>query len=297
MRRLPPLNAVKSFECAARTGSYVAAAAELQVTPAAVSQQVRQLEEFLRLKLFVRHNNRIVLTDAGQAIFAGVSPALEDIAAIAQRVMTGSSRSKLVVSVIPSLAECWFMPALAAFIAERPGMRIDLRVESEPFDFASGEIDLRITYGVAHGSGLRMIPLFRDVVQPLCAPELAAQLSLQDADDSQFIHTSWGPDFASHPSWNDWFAHHLPVRRVDSSKGHRAGSSQFAIDFARRGLGIALGQNALASEDLRAGRLVTMASGTLPLGEDYFAVIPGAKLRKTGVAPLIEFLKTRAPRR
>ena len=295
MLKLPPLNALKYFECAARTGSYVTAAAELNVSPAAISQQVRNLERFLKRKLFTRLNNRIVLTDAGLAIQAGITPALEDIAALTHRVLAGSSRSKLVVSVIPSLAECWFMPAFAAF-AEAAAFRIDLRIENDPVDFANGEIDLRIGYASAPYPGLQAVPLFRDAVLPLCHPSLAERLSLRSADDSLFIHTNWGEDFASHPSWDEWFSAFLPARKVDTAKGHRVGSSQLAIDFARRGLGIALGQRALSQEALRAGELVALDENVLPLGHDYCAIYPRAKARKGGLLQLTDYLKTRAPR-
>jgi LysR family glycine cleavage system transcriptional activator len=296
MLKLPPLNALKYFESAARTGSYVTAAAELNVSPAAISQQVRNLETFLKRKLFTRLNNRIVLTDAGQAIQAGVSPALEDIAALTQRVLAGSSRAKLVVSVIPSLAECWFMPALADFAQAAP-LRIDLRVENDPVDFAGGEIDLRIGYASAQYPGLQSVPLFRDEVLPLCGPELAAGLSLTNADDSLFIHTSWGQDFGSHPSWDEWLARYLPNRRIDPAKGHRVGSSQLALDFARRGLGIALGQRALAQEGLESGTLMALDPQALPLGHDYCAFYPRARARKAGLLPLTDYLRTRAPHR
>ncbi len=293
--KLPPLNALKSFESAARTGSYVTAAAELNVSPAAVSQQVRNLERFLKRKLFTRLNNRIVLTDAGLAIQAGITPALEEIAALTNRVLAGSSRSKLTVSVIPSLAECWFMPAFAEF-AEAAALRIDLRIESDPVDFADGEIDLRIGYASAQYPTLQTVPLFRDVVLPLCHPALAERLTLRNADDSQFIHTSWGEDFASHPSWEEWFSSFLPSRRVDPAKGHRVGSSQLVIDFARRGLGIALGQRALSQEAVQAGELVVLDENALPLGHDYCAIYPRAKARKAGLVQLTDYLKTRVPR-
>lgn len=294
MLKLPPLNALKYFESAARTGSYVTAAAELGVSPAAISQQVRNLEGFLGRKLFTRLNNRVVLTDAGQAIQAGVSPALEDIAALTQRVLAGSSRAKLVVSVIPSLAECWFMPALAGFM-ETTALRIDLRLADDPVDFAAGEIDLRIGYASAHYPGLASVPLFRDEVLPLCDPVHAVRLSLEQTDDSMFIHTSWGQDFASHPSWDEWFARHMPLRRIDPAKGQRVGSSQLALDFARRGLGIALGQRALAREMLAAGTLVALDERALPLGHDYCAFYPRSRARKSGLLALIDDLRTRAP--
>jgi LysR family transcriptional regulator, glycine cleavage system transcriptional activator len=290
MPALPPLNALKSFEVAARTGSYVAAAAELNVSPAAISQQVRNLERFFRRKLFTRFNNRIVLTDAGQAIQAGITPALEDIAAFTRRVLAGSSRAKLVISVIPSLAECWFMPAFAAF-AEGAALRIELRVENDPVSFADGEIDLRIGYASASYPGLQAVPLFRDGVLPLCQPALAETLSLSTADDSQFIHTHWGQDFASHPSWEEWLARFLPARRIDPAKGHRVGSSQLALDFARRGLGIALGQRALAREYLSTGALVVLDGNALPLGHDYCAFHPRSKARKSGLLQLTAHLQ------
>ena len=296
MLKLPPLNALKYFEASARTGSYVAAADELNVTPAAVSQQVRNLETFLRRKLFTRLNNRIVLTDAGHAIHAGITPALEDISSLTHRVLAGSSRAKLVVSVIPSLAECWFMPAFAAFM-ENAALRVDLRIADDPVGFASGEIDLRITYGSSHYPGLQAVSLFRDEVLPMCQPALAERTAIRNADDSLFIHTNWGQSFASHPTWDDWLARFLPARRIDPAKGHRVGSSLLALDFARRGLGIVLGQRALAEEDLRHGRLVALDSQSLPLGHDYCAIYPATKTRKNGLLPLRDFLQTRAPHR
>lgn len=295
MLKLPPLNALKSFESAARTGSYVAAAAELNVTPAAVSQQVRHLETFLGRKLFTRFNNRIVLTDAGEAIYGGITPAFEDIAALTQRVLAGSSRTKLVVSVLPSLAECWFMPAFAAFPG-RMSLHIDLRVENDPVDFPGGEIDLRLCYGSAPYPGQRTVKLFRDEVLPLCHPDLAAGMTLATAEDSMFIHTNWGQDFASHPSWDEWFGTYHAERRIDPAKGHRVGSSQLALDFARRGLGIALGQRSLAEEQLRTGQLAILDPQSLPLGHGYCAVYPHAKARKAGLLQLTDYLQTRVPR-
>ena len=112
---LPPLNALKAFEAAARCGSFALAAEELAVTPAAVSQLVRKLEQFLGKTLFTRFNNRIALTDAGQAVFSGVTPALHDIAETVQRVSRTASRRKLTLSIIPSVAECWLLPILPRF--------------------------------------------------------------------------------------------------------------------------------------------------------------------------------------
>lgn len=293
MLKLLPLNALKSFEAAARTGSYVAAAAELNVSPAAVSQQVRNLESFFRRKLFTRLNNRVVLTDAGEAVQAGITPALEDIATLTRRVLAATGRGKLVVSVIPSLAECWFMPAFASF-AESSALRIELRVENDPVDFAGNEIDLRIFYASTTYPALQLVPLFRDAVLPLVSPQLAPGLTMASLSDDMLIHTGWGEDFASHPSWDEWFGRYLPERRVDPAKGHKVGSSQLALDFARRGLGVALGQRALAQDLIDKGELVVLDEGSLPLGHDYCAAYPRGKARKQGLVPLIDCLRSAA---
>jgi DNA-binding transcriptional LysR family regulator len=99
------------------------------------------------------------------------------------------------------------------------------------------------------------------------------------------------------PHGDDWFRRFLPGRRLDPAKGHRVGSSQLVVEFARRGLGIALGQMAMAEEHLSSGQLVPLSDDALPIGDDYCAVHPRAKLRKAGLALLIEHLRIRAPRR
>lgn len=295
MLSLPPLNALKYFEAAARTGSYVKAAAELSVTPAAVSQQVRLLETFYRRKLFTRFNNRIVLSDAGQAIYAGSAPALEDISLLSTRFLGGVDRSTLVVSVLPSLAECWFVPQLAAHGVTGLGLKLDLRVEDDPVDFAAKQIDLRITYGGWGYPDLQTVPLFRDEVIPFCSPQFHAQQLAQGRDlsklpDAAFIHTSWGPSFASHPGWNDWFLSTGQKRHIDAAKGHRTGASRLALDFARFGFGVALGQRTLADYSVQRGELVALATEGLPLGHDYCAVYPQLKSRKAGLQQLLALM-------
>jgi LysR family transcriptional regulator, glycine cleavage system transcriptional activator len=145
---LPPLNALRAFEAAARAGGYVAAAEELDVSPAAVSLQVRKLEEFLGKQLFMRFNNRVVLTDAGQSIFAGASDALQAISTLVEQATSGGAKSRLIISVLPSVAHRWLEPRLAAFVLHERTLRIELRVEDDPVDFARHDIDLRISYGI-----------------------------------------------------------------------------------------------------------------------------------------------------
>lgn len=292
---LPPLNALRAFEAAARTGSYVAAAEELGVSPAAVSQQVRNLEEFLGKQLFMRFNNRVSLTDAGQAIFAGASDALQSISALIEQVRSGATKSRLVVSVITSVAERWFEPRLAAFALREKALRIELRVESDPVDFARHNIDLRICYGTNLYPEMNMIRLLQDEVLPLCSPaylerNLAAKTGGMDGvPDDDLIHTSWGPSFVSHPTWHAWFAK-SGIARPNDGKGYQVGMSSLALDLARDGVGVALGQRMIAGDDLKAGRLVPLSDIAIQLGHPYCLVHPRSKARKAGLQSLIDWL-------
>jgi LysR family glycine cleavage system transcriptional activator len=288
MERLPPLNAIKAFEVAARAGSFTLAATELGVSSAAVSQQIRNLETWFDKQLFVRNGNRITLTDAGHAIYPQAARALGDIAAIATRMLEGGLRTRLVVSVPFSLAELWLAPRLAVLLDTFPHMAIDVRVEDDPVDLARQNIDLRISYGDYHYD-----------VLPVCAPEFWHRhgngADLADVHESMFIHTNWGPNYASHPTWADWFSASGGSRSPDPSHGRRVGLSSLAIASARLGLGIALGQRVMARADLEAGRLIALSSVSVRLGHPYCAFIPLAKADRADVAGLVELLAKTAP--
>ena len=292
---LPPLNAIRAFEAAARHGGYVGAAGELGVSPAAVSRQVRNLEDFLGKQLFRRYNNRIALTDAGQTIFSGASDALQSIAALTEQVVAGRARSRLVISSIPSMAERWMAPRLGAYRARAPNFRFELRSEEDLVDFTRYEIDLRLSYGLNHYPDMVTVPLVQDEVVPMCGPAYlernpdARRLGMAAVPDDDLIHTNWGPSFVSHPTWRLWFAE--AGRMPDETRGYRVGSSSLALDLAVRGLGVALGQRHMGADDLAAGRLVVLDGRPLPLGHPYCLVYPPAKARKAGLVDLVNWLR------
>ncbi|MGH8415875.1 MAG: LysR substrate-binding domain-containing protein [Pseudomonas sp.] len=295
MKRLPPLNAVKTFEVAARLASFVAAGKELGVSAAAVSQQVRHLEEYFGKKLFVRSGNRLSLTDAGLAIFPQTSRALDDIAAMTVRLLEGEMRTRLIVSVPFSLAEVWLAPKLAALLESHPQLSVDVRVEDDPVDLARHDVDIRVSYGDYHYPVLEVIPLVHDQVVPLCAPELWYRHGNSDFDltrvhPSLFIHTQWGPNYASHPTWSDWYASEIGEAPPDPALGRRSGLSSLSITLAKLGCGIALGQKLIAQPDLAAGRLIVLSARSLPLGHPYCAFVPAEKRQRPNVQNLIELL-------
>ncbi|KUM25163.1 LysR family transcriptional regulator [Mesorhizobium loti] len=297
MDKLPPLNAMRTFEVAARAGSFTLAATELGVSSAAVSQQIRNLEDWFGKQLFVRNGNRIALTDAGHAIYPQTARALGEIAAVGRRMLEGGLRTRLVVSVPFSLAELWLAPRLALLLDGFPQMAIDVRVEDDPVDVVRQNIDLRVSYGDYHYPALKMVRLVHDDVLPIASPEFWRRHGNEDFDlsnvhESQFIHTNWGPNYASHPSWADWFAAAGGNRAPDPSHGRRVGLSSLAIGGARLGLGVALGQRIMAGADLEAGRLIALSSVSVRLGQPYCAFMLPAKAERADVAGLVALLGT-----
>ena len=294
-RRLPPLNALKAFEAAARTGGYVSAGRELGVSPAAVSQQVKNLERFFNKQLFLRHNNRLSLTDAGLAILSDSAEALERLAGMTERVLQGELRARLVISLLPSLAQRWLGRRLRGFLDVEPAIRLDIRVEEDPVDFARHGIDVRICYGHHLYPELVNHVLIQDEVQPVCTPVLVAEGLVDPArpealQDELLVHTNWGPSFASHPSWTDWFAQLGSDRAPDSGRGHRVGMSSMAIDLALSGCGIALGQGLLAADEVSTGRLRAPFGPSIPLGHPYCVVHAHVRAQKPGVKSFVDWV-------
>ena len=295
MRKLPPLNSVKAFEAAARLGSFVLASAELGVTSVAVSLQVRNLELYLGKQLFTRNGNRIALTDAGQSVYPQTARALGDLAAMTWRIQEREMRALLVVSVPFSLADIWLAPKLAQFVEIFPHMAIDIRVEDDPVDMVRQGIDLRISYGDYHYPDLEITRLFHDEVVPVCKPEFNfkngnSAIDLMTLHESSFIHTNWGPNYASHPTWSEWFQKSAVDRTLDASRGRRVGLSSLAISSARMGLGVALGQKEMARPDLESGRLIALSPTTIALGYPYCAFVPKSKANRKDVGQLLELL-------
>ncbi len=279
--KLPPLNALRAFEVAARAGSFVAASDELGVSSAAVSMQVRNLENYLNKKLFIRSNNRITLTDAGQTIYTGSANALNGIAELTGRVLEGEEKTSLVLSVLPSLGERWLAPRLAEFARSEPGLSLEIRVEDDPVDFARHGINMRITFGSHLYSEFRSVTLFHDEVTPLCSPDFLPQLDHGSdymlISDECFIHVEWGEEFASNPNWNDWFRATGIDRQLNIGKGIKVAAPSFAIALAANGLGIALGQTMLADVELALGTIVAPTPHSLKMARPYCAIIPHAE--------------------
>lgn len=228
MRPLPSLTAIRAFETAARRGSFSLAAIELGVTPAAVSLQVKSLEAELGRRLFLRQGNRILLTDAGRAIYPRLASAFKDLAEAVGPV--DQARGRLVISVLPMLGQ-W----VAARLASHDGA-LDIRFADDPVSLIKGEADLRVTYGGHLYPDHRVTGLGTDAMMPI---GLSGTVGPTDQPPERFIHVDWGPGYGSLPGWMEWFADQsLPA--PDPWLGWRVNDAGLALSMVRNGQGVAL---------------------------------------------------------
>lgn len=294
MSTLPPLNALRSFECAARCGGFVQAGRELGVSSAAVSLQVKNLEVHVGKQLFLRRGNRIFLTDAGEAIYPNVSSALEQLAQTTRLLERRQNRGQIVVSVLPSLSELWFLPKLEE-ISQALDLSLDVRVESDPVDFIKSGIDLRLTYSARYYNEFFHVELYSDVAVPCCTPAFwqkhgGCDASLKVIPPHLFIANRWGPAYASEPTWEYWFGLYDKEANFQIASTLTFSDTSLAIAAARKGFGIALAPKVLLADDLDAGHLILPSDKELPMQYRYVAVCPHAKRNGRAVRRLLSEL-------
>lgn len=202
--KLPPLNALRAFECAARTGSFSAAGAELGVSSAAVSMQVKNLEDWLALKLFVRRANQVRLTDAGRDYYQRAAVSLAEIASFTEAMTEGAKSRPLVISATPALAQLWLPERLKLFAQARPDVTVRLRIEDDRIDLEAEGIDARLAYGGEHPEH-RTQALFKDRLVPVGADPQA------DVRSAPLVEVAWGETISSVPGWRQYFTQHVPL--------------------------------------------------------------------------------------
>jgi LysR family glycine cleavage system transcriptional activator len=281
---LPSLRTLQAFEAAARTGSFVAAAEELAISPAAVSQLIATLEDHVDRKLFHRINRRAVLTEAGREVLPRLTLAFEELNGVARDLVGGGHRARLVVSVPPSVAMSWLPSRLPAFIDLYGEADISIRGEEEPIAFERDLIDIRLSYGRFPDRDHDAEPIARDAVHAVCTPDFLMLngpiREARDLLDLPLIHTDWGPAAAAFPSWHSWFEAVSVTPGREIGRGLTVNSSAAALDFALAGLGVALCQGLFAAEALEQGRLVRPVKQALPLAQPYCLTVPQRSARR-----------------
>lgn len=262
MRAPDHLNALRAVEAAARHQSFALAAQELNVTPAAVGQLVRRLEETLDVELFHRAQGgpaRLAATEAVLAVMPDLQAGFASLAAAMQRLRSAETHRALAVTVPPAFADKWLLPRLGDFARLHPGCQLRIDTSTALTDFASQSVDVGIRYGAGVWPGLTAVPFARDAFFPVCSPTLleGARVPIQPDEllRHPLIHDTSMASTAAFPGWRDWFAAAgLPVE--GSEAGLRINDSAAAYRMAIAGQGVALGRTTLVEEDLAERRLL-----------------------------------------
>lgn len=276
-RTLPPLNAVRAFEAAARHGSFKDAAAELGVTQGAISQQVRTLERWLGTpSLFRRATRRVLLTDSGMALLEEVGPALDRISAAARHHIERQGKSPAPVLKVNALATFslrWLLPRMTLFRAEHPDIEVKLTTSNDAVDALAETFDVVIRGGPDSFHGFVSRPVLSERRLPVCKPSLLADIPLTDVADLSrhtLLHVSSMPRL-----WHDWL-NKAGHRDLLSARSLTFDHFYLTIQAALDGLGVAMGPTALVADDLAAGRLVMPFPETSLPARSYFAYLPNS---------------------
>ena len=272
LRRLPPLNALRAFEAAARSESFTRAAEELHVTQGAVSQQVKALEATLGLKLFNRERQRLAITEAGRDYLAVIRDALDRIAVGTERLVQRQTAGQLTVSTSPDFAAKWLVHRLGRFAEAHADIELRVSATTHYVDFAREDVDLAVRHGGGNWPGLDAVRLCAEQLFPVCSPKLAAGRNrITKAADLLKFPLLRLEDWQT---WARWFdAAGVATPTVPGPVLNRA---SMLIDAAVDGQGVALARTALAAWDLINGRLVRPIDVSLKMPNTFWIVCPKA---------------------
>ncbi|WP_221801304.1 transcriptional regulator GcvA [Oceanobacter mangrovi] len=270
MRRLPPLNALRSFEAAARNASFVGASEELSVTASAVSHQIKTLEEYLGILLFSRNKRKVELTTAGEQYLTMIKHALDEIEVATRRLTTHQETNVVQISVAPNFLTRWLMPHMSRFQELYPDIELQINASMGLIDFNRSNTDIAIYYGNGEWDDIETHFLRKVMLVPVCSPRLMMGPNpLKTPADLKYhniIYVSkrkW--------EWLDWLQQAgagglIPKGSLQMSSG------QLATAAAQEGLGVALADSTLTSREIASGRLVRPFDIQLDTNKAFYLV-------------------------
>jgi len=291
-RPLPPLNALRAFESAGRHLSFTKAAAELNVTPAAISHQVKALEALLGVSLFRRLTRALRLTAAGQAALPTLGQGFDKLAQGVEQMRAHCEGGVLTISVSPSFGALWLVPRLERFRSRHPDIEIRIDGTDRLVDLARGDADVALRYGPGGYSGVRVDWLFGQVNTPVCSPALLGGAHpLRQPDDLRhhsLLHIDWKDAEAS---WRMWLLA-AGVPGIDPTRGPHFTMESMAVQAARDGHGVALVGDILVADELAAGRLVRPFDPSLstPLSFSFYLLSAKDSAERPKVAAFRDWL-------
>jgi LysR family transcriptional regulator, glycine cleavage system transcriptional activator len=270
-RNLPPLNALRAFEAAARNGSFTRAADELCVTQGAVSQQVKALELDLKVRLFHRAPGGLELTESGADYLNAVRDALDRIALGTERLRQRQGSGTLTVSVSPDFAAKFLVHRLGRFSHTHPDISLRISADMHHVDFAREDVDVAVRHGDGNWQGLHAVRLCAEYLFAVCSPGLVQAQTLPLTPHGllklPLLHLD------KRETWFEWFKA-AGIEDADISRGPVMNRAAMLIDAAVNGQGAALARTTLAAADLLGGRLIRPCVFSLPLSKSYWIVCP-----------------------
>jgi LysR family glycine cleavage system transcriptional activator len=307
--RLPPLNALRAFEAAARLLSFKKAAKELHVTPGAVSHQIKLLEDHLGFALFRRLTRALELTPEAKAMLPKVREGLESLAAAVERVRARQASFALTVMTPPNFAARWLVPRLGRFTESNPSLEMHLASRlamidgrdsgpvAPPADVPEDAPIVMVRFGEGRYPGAHVDQLFSAVYVPVCSPKLTRGAhALRKPEDLRFhtlLHDETVIEEGVRPDWQDFIAA-TRIDGIDVSRGPRFSNASLALEAAIEGMGVALSMKPLVRSEIDAGRLVVPFDVSAPAVFSYYLVTPEASAQAPGVAAFREWILAEA---
>ncbi|WP_286232784.1 transcriptional regulator GcvA [Thalassotalea sediminis] len=267
--RIPPLNALKAFEASARQLSFTRAAEELFVTQAAISHQIKSLEEHLGLKLFMRKNRALLLTEEGQAYYQDIKDVFRSLQDATERLLARGAKGAITVSLQPSFAIQWLVPRLHTFNVLNNDIDVRIKAVDQTDHLLTEDVDVAIYYGRGRWPGVHADKLHTEYLVPVCSPLLLdgpkPLKSTQDLTNHTLLHDT------SRRDWKRWFKD-AGIKATNVNHGPIFSHSAMVVQAAVHGQGIALAQRILAQPELDAGRLVMPVEHSL-ISKNAFYIV------------------------
>jgi LysR family glycine cleavage system transcriptional activator len=266
--RIPPTQALRAFEAAARTGSLTKAAEALSLTHGAISHQIKALEASLGVRLVERAGRGIRVTDQGERLASRVRAALAEIADAVREASERSNPRQLRVSVTPSFAARWLLPRLGTFLARHRDIDIDVRSSNVLVDFRRDDADVAIRHGFGNWPDVRVEHILNDTFFPVCSPRLAPALPREPRDLARYTLLRSDDEF-----WRPWFEA-VGLDWPEPARGPIFNDSALMLQAAVDGQGIALARRSLIGTDIRNGLLVRPFDIDVPAPRRFYLVYP-----------------------
>lgn len=272
--KTPPLNALRAFEASARQLNFTKAAEELFVTQAAISHQIKSLESFLGLKLFIRKNRALLLTEEGQSYYLDIKDIFTSLHEATDRLLARGEKGTITVSSQASFAIQWLVPRLTAFSASHEEIDVRIKAVDEAEDSLTEDVDIAIYYGRGSWPNIHADKLNTEYLIPVCSPILMEEnasngkpplLSLEDLSEHTLLHDT------SRKDWKHWFKQ-VGMTGANVNHGPVFSHSAMVLQAALYGQGVALAYSVLAKPDIDSGRLVCPFNDVLVSKNAYFIV-------------------------